>query len=366
MCAASPASGPVGPVTRGGVVRTVCGDRPASDFATVMVHEHLLFDIRLPGGGYRDGTPITLHNRWQTDYLSNANPANACQQDRDVAAAELSALRADGGDLLVDQSVYGMARDPLGLRAAAAGSGCAVVASAGTYTAPYLDPATCAMDTDALTERFVAEVTQGLDGTDVCAGLIGEIGCSWPLAAVERRALVAAARASRITGAGISVHPGRHPRAPFQIVDILAGAGADLHRVALCHMDRTYPDGIDRDGLGPAALASTGVMVEWDFFGIESSHYWMDGDVALPTDRMRLAAIARLFERGLEASVLIGQDICTRTRLLRWGGHGYGHILRNIPPLMARMGFPARDFARLVQENPLKLLTIPAANRRPA
>ena len=87
------------------------------------------------------------------------------------------------------------------------------------------------------------EVQGGLDGTEVRAGLIGEIGCSWPLDPVERRALRAAATAQRLTGAAISVHPGRHPDACGQILDVLEGAGADLSRVVLCHMDRTHPDG---------------------------------------------------------------------------------------------------------------------------
>ena len=341
-----------------GIVRTVCGDRPAADFAAVMVHEHLLFDIAPPGSG-PDATDIGMENRWQADYLSNATPANARQTDVEAATAELVGLRADGGDLLVDQSVAGLARDPVGLRAAARASGCAVVAAAGTYTAPYLDAATLEADTDTLCARFVAEITEGMDGTGIRAGLIGEIGCSWPLEPVERRALVAAARASRITGAGISVHPGRDPRAPYEIVDILGAAGADPARVAICHMDRTYPSGTVAGGYGPEGLARLGVMVEWDFFGIETSHYWMDGDVALPTDRMRLAAIRDLFDKGLEAAILISHDICTRTRMLRWGGHGYGHILRNIPALMGRMGFASGDFSRLVRTNPLRLLAMP-------
>ena len=342
-----------------GIVRTVCGDRPAADFAAVMVHEHLLFDIAPPGSG-PDATEIGMSNRWQIDYLSNATPANARQTDPAVATAELAALRADGGDLLVDQTVAGLARDAAGLRAVSLASGVAVVAAAGTYTAPYLDAATREADTDTLCARFVAEITEGLDGTDIRAGLIGEIGCSWPLAPVERRALLAAARAAQITGAGISVHPGRDLRAPFEIVDILATAGADPARIAICHMDRTYPDGGGPGGYGPEGLARLGVMVEWDFFGIETSHYWMDGDVALPTDRMRLAAIRDLFDKGLEAAILISHDICTRTRMRAWGGHGYGHILRNIPALMARMGFAPADFIRLVRLNPLRLLAMPA------
>ncbi len=336
------------------MVRTVLGDRPASEFAAVLAHEHVLFDITPPARRGKPAAAVTLETRWQDDYRSNENPANAAQTDRVAATAELRLLRADGGDLIVDQSVGGLARDAAGLAAASAASGVAVVACSGVYTADYLDEATLAADVDALTDRFTREVAEGLDGGPHRAGLIGEIGCSWPLDPVERRALVAAARAQRATGAGISVHPGRDPAAPFQIADVLGEAGADLRRVAICHMDRTYPAG-GRE----AELARLGVMVEWDFFGVESSHYWMDPDVELPTDRERIRRIRRLFDAGLGDRILVSQDICTRTRLCGWGGHGYGHVLRNVVPLMARMGLAATQIRALTRDNPLALLAMP-------
>jgi len=349
-----------------GVIRTVCGDRPAAGFGAVMVHEHLLYDITPPGRPVASGAEqISMQNRWQMDYRSNEVSGNARQTDWRVAAAELAAFARDGGDLVVDQSVGGLARDARGLQAASLASGCAVVAAAGVYTEPYLDAATRAADTDELAARFIHEIETGLDGTQICAGLIGEIGCSWPLLDTERRALVAAAQASRATGAGISVHPGRDPRAPFEIVDILGNAGADLARVAICHMDRTYPGGADTGGYGPAALARLGVMVEWDFFGIETSHYWMDPDVELPTDRGRLRAIRALTDAGHGAQILVSHDICTRTRTQTFGGHGYGHILRNVVPLMQRLGLAAGDIANLIRFNPLRLLALPQATPAP-
>lgn len=333
------------------IVRTVCGDVPAAHFSSVAVHEHVLFDITPPHADLSQSVPITINNRWQADYLSNQNPANARQHDVDVAIKELRAFKSDGGDLIVDQSTHGLARDALGLRQASLAAKCSVVAAAGTYTAAYLDNETQAMDIEQLTARFIHEVTTGLDDSDVCAGLIGEIGCSWPLEAVEARALRAAARASQETGAAISVHPGRHFDAPFEIVAILEAEGTDLSRCVICHMDRTYPDGV-----GPLELAQTGVMVEWDFFGIETSHYWM-GDVELPTDRARLRAIAGLFDAGLQSNVLISQDICTQTRLQSFGGHGYGHIARNVRALMDKVGFAADQIDQLVRINPLRFLS---------
>lgn len=336
-----------------GVVRTVRGDVPAASIGPIVFHEHLLFDLVRPAERDTvDDEPITLANRWQIDYRSNENRNNARQRDDFVAAAELTALRRDGGTLLVDQSTYGIGRDPLGQQAASIAASVHVVAAAGTYVAAYLEPEILELDTAELTERFVHEVERGLDGTTIRAGLIGEIGTSWPIEAVERRALEAAAAASLRTGAAISVHPGRHHDAPFAIVNILRAAGADLARTVICHMDRTYPRG-ER----VAELLATGVCVEWDFFGVEQSHYWF-GDVELPTDLQRLHLIGALMDDGFEDRVLVSHDICTCTRLTRWGGHGYGHLLRNGPALMRRAGFSDDRIDQLLRRNPLRLLTL--------
>lgn len=336
-----------------GFVRTVRGDVAAATIGRVAFHEHLLFDLVRPADRSRiDDPPLTIENRWQIDYRSNENRNNARQTDRDVAAAELAGFRTDGGDLLVDQSTAGLARDAEGLAQASEAAKLHVVAAAGTYCADYLDAETRAMDVEELTRRFVTEIESGLDGSSVRAGLIGEIGCSWPMHPFERTALAAAARASRITGAAISVHPGRHGDAPFEIAAILAAAAADLSRVVICHMDRTYPRG-ER----VRELLATGVCVEWDFFGIEQSHYWF-GDVELPTDLQRLAIIRDLIAEGFGDRILVSHDICTCTRMRRWGGHGYGHLFRNGPALMRRAGLADGDIDQLLRRNPLRLLAL--------
>ena len=58
--------------------------------------------------------------------------------------------------------------------------------------------------------------------------------------------LLGAAYAQGNTGAPILIHPGRNIRSPFEIVDILGEAGADVGRVIMGHLDRTI---LDRDVL---------------------------------------------------------------------------------------------------------------------
>lgn len=150
----------------------------------------------------------------------------------------------------------------------------------------------------------------------------------------------------------MSVHPGRAPDACAEILDITEAQGLDPSRTVLCHMDRTHPDG---DGI--AALLQRGATVEWDFFGIEQSYYWM-GEVELPCDRDRIRLIQTFADKGHADQILISQDICTKTRMRHWGGHGYGHILRNVAPLMQRLGLEAQLIRQLLRETPLRLLTL--------
>lgn len=334
------------------IVRTVLGDIQAEDIGPVMFHEHVLFDIVPPGTkGDRDAA-IAMQNRWQINYRSNETPSNAHQTDPDIAADELRYFATDGGSLIVDQSVGGLARDPEGLARAARLSGVHLVAAAGSYTDPYLPESLTQQDVDSLTTLFTNEVTHGLDGTSIRAGLIGEMGCSWPMTSFERSALRAAARAAHATGAVLSVHPGRAPGACAEILDTIENEGLAPQRVVLCHMDRTHPD-----GSGVTDLLKRGANVEWDFFGIEQSHYWMC-DLDLPTDRDRLRLIADFAEAGYADQILVSQDICTKTRLQRWGGHGYGHILRNMVPLMRRFGFEQSLVEKLLCATPLRLLSL--------
>lgn len=338
------------------VVRTVLGDIDPTDIGMVAFHEHVLFDIVPPGLNGDRQADITIEDRWQTDYRSNETAANALQTDPRIAASELAYFKQDGGSLIVDQSVAGLARNAAGLAHASKTSSVHVVAAAGCYTDAYAPAHLKARSINELADLFIAEVNDGLDGSDICAGLIGEIGCSWPIEPFEECALRAGCRAAIATGAALSVHPGRSPNSCSAILDIIEEEDLDFSRVVLCHMDRTHPD-----GHGICELLERGANVEWDFFGIEQSHYWMD-DTELPTDLGRLRLIHSFVQQGYAEQILVSQDICTKTRMRHGGGHGYGHIFRNVLPLMTRAGFDDTLIDQLLRKTPLRLLTLQEAS----
>lgn len=82
------------------------------------------------------------------------------------------------------------------------------------------------------------------------AGIIGELGCTTNITPNEEKVLKAGARAQRITGASISIHPGSDAsvptltlpgyskESPFTVINILEREGADLSRVIIGHIDR--------------------------------------------------------------------------------------------------------------------------------
>ena len=59
----------------------------------------------------------------------------------------------------------------------------------------------------------------------------------------------------------------------------------------------------------------------------------------MPNDATRLKLIRALIAHGHLERVVISHDICYRTRLASFGGHGYGHIFRNVVPMMKKRGY---------------------------
>lgn len=336
-------------------IMTVSGPLAPDTLGPALMHEHVLCDLTNPA--WRAGAPydftITPQARHDLEYRPMV-PGHHLLADEAVAAADLAAFRDEGGALVVDLTTGGIGPDPDGLARLSRSTGVAIVLGAGFYTDGYVDAALKALPAEALADLIEQQLREGAWGTAIRCGIIGEIGVSWPMTPFERRSLVAGALAQRRTGAAINVHPGRHPQACAEILDVLEAAGADLSRVILSHMDRTHPEDVE----AVLELARRAV-VEYDFFGIETSNYWM-GVADLPNDWMRLRALRRLFEAGLGDRVCISHDICTRGRLLAHGGHGYRHMLRNVVPMMRDRGWSEDEIRQLLVETPRRLLAMPA------
>jgi phosphotriesterase-related protein len=338
-----------------GKVQTVQGLVDPGDIGATLLHEHVLLDIRPPSWHDLEqvGETITLANRFAIDYGEVLAPGNYVLDREDVAIAELRAMRRDGGETLVELSCGGLHPDPLGLRRVARESGTHIVMGCGYYVEEYQAPVNHGRSVDDFAAEMIDQVQVGAWGTEVRAGIIGEIGCQVPWTDLEQRVMAAAVVAQKETGAAMSIHPGRHPDQPQEIAEFLKAHGADMSRAVISHIDRTI---FDEERL--FRLADTGVVIEFDLFGMETSYYKLNESIDMPNDAQRLRMLRGLVERGHLDQIAISHDICFQTRLCCNGGHGYGHIFRNVVPMMARRGFDAAVIDTILRATPRRLLTI--------
>ena len=77
----------------------------------------------------------------------------------------------------------------------------------------------------------------------------------------------------------------------------------------------------------------------------------------MPNDAIRLRLIRALIDHGHLDRIVISHDICYRTRMSCFGGHGYGHIFENVVPLMRARGFTEAEIDAILVGNPRRLLT---------
>jgi len=336
-----------------GKIQTVLGLINPDELGPTLIHEHILCDVTPPGLGASGAkeVDITLENVWEIRYHWQKHLGNGRLDNPGVAIQELERFRSAGGQAIVDQTCIGMKRDPLQLRHIARSTKTHVIMGSGYYTHDFLPPEFLERSAETIANEIIGDFVKGVDDTGIRSGIIGEIGCSYPWMAIEKRVMRASVMAQQATGAAISVHPGRHPRAPFEALKFIEKNGGSPGRTIVDHVDRTI---FDLDTL--LELAQTGCMLEYDFFGIESSYYPFQS-VDLPNDGARLRLIRDLIDRGHLSQVLISHDICTKTRLATYGGHGYSHIFRNIVPMMRNRGFTEDEIMTVLCENPRRVLT---------
>ncbi|GAB4283340.1 MAG: phosphotriesterase-related protein [Roseovarius sp.] len=336
-------------------VQTVLGPVAPAALGRVLMHEHVLCDVT-PPGLFAPGTArvaVTLENLHAIRHGWTTHYGNHILDDRELMTAELRDFAAAGGGTVVDLTVHGLSPDPEGLAEVARRAGVHIVAGAGYYIEDFAGALVGDRETEALADEMISALRQGIAGTRVRAGILGEIGVSDPWRPVEKRVMLAAVLAQQETGASISVHPGRDPGSPREVIAFVKAHGGDPQRLIIGHLDRTITTADEA-----LAIADTGAVLEWDFFGIEASYYPFRPTFDLPNDGARLTLIGALLQRGLGRQVLISHDICTLTRLRRRGGHGYAHILNSVVPLMRHKGFEQAQIDTILQHNPQRLLAM--------
>lgn len=333
-------------------VMTVRGPVPVEALGVTLMHEHLLIDASSwwrgpdsPAGARGAEGPVDPSIVGDLRMDPFANRDNCVLGDPIATIEELSVFRDLGGATVVDQTSASIGRDPVALRGISEATGLHVVMGAGFYLEPSQPPRVKGMGVQDIADEIVRDAIEGVDGSGIRAGIIGEIGVSADFTPAEQRSLRGAARAQVRTGLPLSVHLPGWRRRGREVLDIVAGEGGDVGRTVLCHMN---PSGDDLDY--QAGLAERGAFIEYDMVGMD--YYYADQDAQSPCDEENARNVVRLARNGYLDRILLSQDVFLKMMLTRHGGFGYGYILRHFVPRLRRHGLEEEQIRQLLVGNP--------------
>ena len=343
-----------------GKIQTVTGTIAPSALGKPSTHEHIFIDFSCmftqpdeASEQFKANQPLRLDNLGWIKYDPFRNIDNLELNNESLAVDEILKYKAVGGDSIIEATTIGIGRDPQALAKTSRLTGVNIITGAGYYVDSVHPENMNDKTISQLEEQISNEVQKGIGNTGIRAGIIGEIGCSWPLTNNESKVLKAAAKAQKQTGASILIHPGRNSDSPFEILDVLSKSGADVSRVIIGHIERTI-----QDINVVAELAKSGCYLEYDLFGWEVSYYPLSDEIDMVNDSQRINYISQLIDLGYENKIVIAHDIFSKHRTTAYGGHGYGHIIENILPRMAKSGMTPAIINKIITENPSNILTI--------
>lgn len=342
-----------------GLVTTVCEPVSGETLGFVLPHEHLLIDLRNqftppsdPTEERRSREPVRAEDRALLLCNPYALSDNLLLDDLKLALSELQPVVDAGVRTIVDCTCVGIGRKPSELRALARQTGLHVIAGCGYYTADTHGPDIAGSSETALAEAMLRDLREGMDGTDIRAGVIGELGTSKIIDSGERKVLRAAALAWSEYPVGITIHAYPWRGCGVEAALILLRSGVAPERIVICHPD------VEPDETQIRELLRLGVFVEFDNFGKEFTPPVGSGfgGGRFITDAERISLFLRLLDAGAEKQLLLSNDVCLKCLLSAHGGGGYVHVMEHILPRLAEAGVRADTIRTITQDNPRRWL----------
>lgn len=201
---------------------------------------------------------------------------------------------------------------------------------------------------DPLLRLFLADLREGIAGTDLRAAVIKICSDRAGITDDVAQVFTAAAAAHRITGAPITTHSDPSSHGGLNQQQLLGELGVDLTRVVIGHSGDSTDLGYLRE------LAQSGSYLGFDRFGM--SHTGSDED--------RIRMLLALLELGFEDQLLLSHDAAVFSRITppswravhapRWR---MDHLHRRILPRLRAEGLDDALEHRLLVDNPRRMLT---------
>ncbi|HGW6105051.1 TPA: phosphotriesterase-related protein [Citrobacter werkmanii] len=260
-----------------------------------------------------------------------------CRLDQyDLICQEMKDLRALGVSNMIEMTNRYMGRNPQFMLDLMRDTGINVMACTGYYQDAFFPEHVATRSVEQLAQEMIDEIIIGIDGTELQAGIIAEIGSSeGVITPLEEKVFIAAARAHNETGRPISTHTSFSTMGLEQLT-LLRTYGVDLSRVTVGHCD--LKDNLDNI----LRMIDLGAYVQFDTIG-KNNYY---------PDEKRIGMLHALRNRGLLNRVMLSMDITRRSHLKANGGNGYDYLLTTFIPQLRQSGFSQADVDKMLRDNP--------------
>jgi phosphotriesterase-related protein len=308
-------------------VQGVLGPIESEDLGFTLMHEHIM----IANWSMRQSFP---------DWVDT-------EKVIEFASAELVKAREAGVQTVCDLTPINIGRDIHVIHETAARAGMNVIASTGFY---YHEEAWLeAWPPEKLVEWLIRDITDGIQGTKMKAGLIK---CATNTAGVTEynaKLLRTAAQLHRATGVPISTHTDVACEAGLAQQDVFEEEGVDLSRVVIGHC------GDSKDIEYLTKILERGSFIGMDRFGL---------DMILPTEE-RVGVIAELCRNGWADQIVLSHDACchidffpdvdptvSAAMLPNWN---FRHVPNDVVPALRKNGVTEEQILALTVTNPRRI-----------
>lgn len=298
--------------------------------------------INTVNGKINDLGKTYIHEHIKLDLSGHKKDPDTNYDDIDGVILELQELKDKGIDSIVEVTNRGMGRDVLSMVEVSKKTGLNIIASTGFYKEPFLPQYFYELDDKELCKILIEDIEKGIDGTDVKAHVLGEVGTSHNLIRdTERRLFNIIADVHLETRRPIFTHTTLGTMAIEQI-QILEGKNANLEKVLIGHMDLNYDEEYH------LKVADKGCYLGFDTIG----------KVNYQRDENRILLIKELVRRGHENQIVMSMDLTRKSHLKKFNGIGYSYLMDKFIPLLISSGINEELISKFLIDNPNRLLNI--------
>lgn len=304
-------------------INGVLGPIDTADLGFTLMHEHILIANWSMRVAFEDWVDIRDHIEFAT--------------------AELESAGERGVGTIVDLTGVNMGRDIHVIREVAERAGVNVVAATGLYWNE--EPWMAGWTADQLVEWLIRDITDGIQGTDIKAGIIKCATDHLGVSPLNEKLLQVASRLHRQTGVPISTHTSCEHRTGLGQIEVFRKEGVDLSRIVIGHCGDT------EDLAYLEEILASGCTIGMDRFGLNHM---------LPMEQ-RVSTVARLCERGYADRMVLSHDACCHLDWFPGGRAGplmpqwnFRHVPDDVIPALRKEG---------VDEAAIRAMTIDAPRR---